>query len=169
MTKLTIAILSLCVASSTLAGEPDDKAPALLTTKVLPLNLAMTAARAAFDACAKHKVGVSVAIVDRSGLVKTLAKGDGAGAYTLDAARRKAYTAANIGLPTGKFEELLRAHPDVWSMRQVTDILVIGGGLPILAGSELIGGIGVSGAPSTQADEECAQSGIDAIKRSLTP
>ena len=46
--------------------------------------------------------------------------------------------------------------------------LVIGaGGLPIRAGGELVGGIGVSGAPSGQTDERCAQAGFDAISDDL--
>ena len=45
---------------------------------------------------------------------------------------------------------------------------VIGGGVPIKAGTETIGGVGVSGAPGGEKDEVCANAGIakvvDALK-----
>jgi uncharacterized protein GlcG (DUF336 family) len=37
------------------------------------------------------------------------------------------------------------------------------GGLPIQAGGQLLGAVGVSGAPSGKTDEECAQAGMDTI------
>jgi uncharacterized protein GlcG (DUF336 family) len=43
------------------------------------------------------------------------------------------------------------------------DILILGGGLPIEIGGEVVGGIGVGGAPGTHLDDACAQEGLDAI------
>lgn len=43
------------------------------------------------------------------------------------------------------------------------EILIPGGGLPIEFGGEVVGGIGVGGAPGTHLDDACAQEGLDAI------
>jgi uncharacterized protein GlcG (DUF336 family) len=43
------------------------------------------------------------------------------------------------------------------------DILILGGGLPIVLNDLVIGGIGVGGAPGGDLDEACAQAGIDKI------
>ena len=45
--------------------------------------------------------------------------------------------------------------------------MALGGGVPIEAGGSILGGIGVSGAPSAEADDKCAKAGIDAIKDAL--
>ena len=41
------------------------------------------------------------------------------------------------------------------------------GGLPIRAGNEVVGGVGVSGAPGGDKDAVCAQAGIDKIAKGL--
>ncbi len=41
---------------------------------------------------------------------------------------------------------------------------MIGGGLMIEAAGSVLGGIGVSGAPGGERDDECAKAGLDAIK-----
>jgi len=47
------------------------------------------------------------------------------------------------------------------------DILILGGGMPIEAAGEVIGGIGVGGAPGGEKDEACARAGIDSIRDRL--
>lgn len=168
MKKIGLTFFCVWIGSHALTSYSDDlQSQGLLTSKLISLNLAMQATRAALEMCAKHNSGVSVAVVDRDGVVRMLVRGDTAGTFTLEAARRKASTSANVGLASGKLAELLRARPDLSGMQGVDGILLLGGGLPILAGAETIGGIGVSGAPSAEADEECAQAGLDAIKGSL--
>jgi uncharacterized protein GlcG (DUF336 family) len=55
--------------------------------------------------------------------------------------------------------------PVIAGLREMNEqILILGGGLPIKAGEEVIGGIGVGGAPGGEKDEACAQAGIDTIK-----
>ena len=49
-------------------------------------------------------------------------------------------------------------------MQRIDNILFAGGGLPMRAGSDLVGAIGASGAPGFDKDEACAQAGIDKIK-----
>jgi uncharacterized protein GlcG (DUF336 family) len=49
-------------------------------------------------------------------------------------------------------------------VRQVTDALMIGGGMVVDAGGSLVGAIGVSGAPGGELDDLCAAAGIAAIE-----
>jgi uncharacterized protein GlcG (DUF336 family) len=42
-------------------------------------------------------------------------------------------------------------------------IIAIGGGLPIQAGNDLLGAVGVSGAPKAELDEACAKAGLDKV------
>jgi uncharacterized protein GlcG (DUF336 family) len=171
MKKVALLIVALsCVDGNVLAGSPvpadslqDSAAAELLTVRTLSLAQAMSAAAVAIKACTSERYLVSVAVVDRDGLVKVSVRGDGAPAYTLDAARRKAYTAASTGTATSQLEQALSPHPELWSARQIDGFLLLGGGLPVMIGTEIVGAIGVSGAPTIQADEACARAGLRAI------
>ena len=133
----------------------------LLTVRSLSLVQAMSAATAVIKACTSDRFLVSV--VDKDGTVKVSLRGDGAPAYTLEAATRKAYTAASTGTATSQLEQALSPHPELWSARQIDGFLLLGGGLPVMIGTEIVGAIGVSGAPTIQADEACARAGLRAI------
>src|SRR5881396_2556715 len=62
----------------------------------LPLTLANKAAAAAQEKCKQDGYRVSVAVVDRAGVLKVLMRGDGAGPHTTNSSSKKAYTAASL-------------------------------------------------------------------------
>ncbi|HKO29512.1 MAG TPA: heme-binding protein [Nitrospiraceae bacterium] len=131
---------------------------------VLPMGLAGKAIQASLDACNKDGYRVSVSIVDRAGVLRSMARGDGAGPHTVDSSRKKAYTAASLRRPTTELAELINKVPTLQALREVNDqVLMLGGGLPIEIGGEIVGGIGVGGAPGAHLDDACAQAGLDAI------
>jgi uncharacterized protein GlcG (DUF336 family) len=131
---------------------------------VLPLALATKAAGAAVAQCTKDGYRVSAAVVDRAGVVRALLREDGAGPHTVDSSRKKAYTAASMKRPTGELAELVTKMPAIEGIRDMSDsILILGGGLPIEIGGELVGGIGVGGAPGAHLDVACAQAGLESI------
>lgn len=133
---------------------------------VLPLASANKAASAALEKCKQDGYRVSVAVVDRAGLLRTLMRGDGAGPHTTDSSTKKAYTAASLRRPTSELAEMLAKVPALQSLRDMNDkILMLGGGLPIEIGGETVGAIGVGGAPGAHLDDACAQAGLDAIKQ----
>jgi uncharacterized protein GlcG (DUF336 family) len=143
------------------AVAADDELP---REAVLPLALATKAASAAVEKCTKDGYKVSAAVVDRAGVLKALMRADGAGSHTPDSSRKKAYTAASLGRTTSELGELLVKMPHLQSVREMNEhILILGGGLPIQFGKEIVGAIGVGGAPGTQFDDACAQAGLDAI------
>lgn len=131
---------------------------------VLPLALANKAASSALEKCKQDGYRVSVAVVDRSGLVRTLMRGDGAGPHTTDSSTKKAYTAASLRRPTSELAEMIAKVPALQALRDMNEkILMLGGGLPIEIGGETVGAIGVGGAPGAHLDDACAQAGLDSI------
>ena len=131
---------------------------------VLPLSLATKAASAAVEQCTKDGHRVSVAVVDRAGVVRALLREDGAGPHTVDSSRKKAYTSASLRRPTAELGELIAKMPAVQGLRDMNEnILLLGGGLPIEFDGEVLGGIGVGGAPGGHLDAACAQAGLESI------
>lgn len=135
------------------------------TQKVLPLELSTQAAMAAIKKCQDDGFKVSVAIVDQAGLLKVQLKADGAGPHTLDSSRRKAYTANSLRDSTHKYAVLVTQKPELQSLTRLNDnILLLGGGFPIKVGGEVVGGIGVGGAPGIEFDEVCASAALKVLK-----
>ncbi len=131
---------------------------------VLPLALATKAASAAVEKCTKDGYKVSASVVDKAGVLRAMMRADGAGPHTPDSSRKKAYTAASTGRATSELGELVVKAPHLHSLSEMNDsILILGGGLPIQFGNDVVGGIGVGGAPGTHLDDACAQAGLDAI------
>ena len=131
---------------------------------VLPMSLAGKAIQASLDSCSKDGYRVSVSVVDRAGVLRAMARADGAGPHTVDSSRKKAYTAASLRRPTTELAELINKVPTLQALREMNDhVLILGGGLPIEIGGEVVGGIGVGGAPGAHLDDACAQAGLDAI------
>ena len=131
---------------------------------VLPLAMAIKAATAALEKCTRDGHRVSVAVVDRSGVLRVQMRGDGAGPHTIDSSRKKAYTAASLRRPTSEFAELIAKTPALQAMSAMNEnILMLGGGLPVEIGGEFVGAIGVGGARGANLDEDCARSGLEAI------
>lgn len=132
--------------------------------RVLPLALASKAAQAAVEQCRQDGYRVSAAVADRAGVVRALLRADGAGSHTIDSSRKKAYSAASLRRPTSELANLIAKVPAIQALRDMNeDILILGGGLPIEYDGDVVGAIGVGGAPGGHLDDACAQAGLDAI------
>ena len=130
----------------------------------LPLSMATKAATTALTKCEEGGYRVSVAVVDRGGNLRIIVRGDGAGPHTIDSSTKKAYTASSIRRSTMELAALIAKMPSLQALRDMNEqILILGGGLPITIGGEIVGGIGVGGAPGAHLDEACAQAGLDLI------
>lgn len=131
---------------------------------VLPAALAGKAAQAALEFCKKDGYKVSASVVDRSGVLRAMMRADGAGPHTVDSSRKKAYTSASLRRTTTDLAEMIAKQPALQSLRDMNEsILMIGGGLPIDIAGDVVGAIGVGGAPGAHLDDACAQAGLDAI------
>jgi uncharacterized protein GlcG (DUF336 family) len=93
-----------------------------------------------------------------------MGRADGAGSHTVESSRKKAYTAASLRRPTTEMAELIGKMPTLQSLRDMSpEILILGGGLPVEISGDVVGGIGVGGAPGAHLDDACAQAGLDVI------
>ncbi len=140
-------------------------AQGLITQKNISLAMAQTIANAALAQCESMTYKVSVVVVDRDGLPIVMIRGDGAGLHTPEGADRKAYTARTYGSPSANFAKRVQSDPAYAPAMQYTRVLALGGGLPIKAGNEVVGAVGVSGSPGK--DDVCSQAGIDKVADQL--
>ena len=133
----------------------------------LPAALAVEAAEAAIASCKGQGYNVAVAIVDRAGDLRLLLVGEGTSALARDLSRRKAYTSALRRMTTTDLAKQVATpgafNPTLYDTQMVTAL----GGVPIKAGNDTIGGIGVSGAPGGDKDEACANAGLAKIRDRL--
>ena len=161
MKRLLVVVIAMVgVISNAGVSVAED----LSKESVLPLGLANKAIYAAIESCKKDGYRVSVSVVDRAGILRAMGRADGAGPHTVDSSRKKAYTASSLRRPTTELAELINKVPTLQALRDMNDsALMLGGGLPIEIGGDVIGGIGVGGAPGAHLDDACAQAGLDAI------
>jgi uncharacterized protein GlcG (DUF336 family) len=147
-----------------LTGTSQAQTVELPQQPYLPINLALEAASAALAQCQNDGYRVSVAVVDRSGLLKVLLRDDNTGPHTVSSSTRKAYTSASLGRSTQELATTVAENPAVEGLRQMDpQLLILAGGLPIVVNDAVVGGIGVGGAPGGNLDEACAQAGVDTI------
>jgi uncharacterized protein GlcG (DUF336 family) len=156
----TLAGLALTTTLSTAVA-----AQGLVTQKNILLAMAPTIAQAAVAQCESMGFKVSVTVADRAGLPIVMLRGDGAGLHTPEGAERKACTARTFSQPSADFVKRLTERPETVGSRQYTRVLALAGGLPIKAGSEVVGAVGVSGSPGK--DDVGPQAGIDKVADQL--
>jgi uncharacterized protein GlcG (DUF336 family) len=138
-------------------------AEAVFTVKMMTPEIALQAARATLDKCRSNGHQISVAIVDRMGVVQVLLRDRFAGPHTPEAAIGKAWTAASFKMPTAAFAQETQPGKPMSGLRSLPRVIAAAGGIPLEAAGTLLGGIGVSGAPGGDADELCAKAGVSAI------
>ena len=140
LVRVTVLATSLIlVTAPALAQAPQVE-------KNVSMALSMAIMQSVLDQCAKDGYKVSVVIIDKGGNVAASVRGDGTPPHTMDFARMKAYTARTrnqTSLATMKQME----DPAFAFLRQIPNVVGVGGGVPIRVGNEVIGGVGVSGAP----------------------
>lgn len=157
-----LALSTVCALISFPAFAQD----ATVTYKSLNPELAQDAAKAALAECRKRGYQVAVAVVDRSGTPQVMLRDRFAGAHTPPTATGKAWTAVSFKSSTNELVAATQT-PAMQGLRQLPNVVLIGGGVVIEAGGTMLGGIGVSGAPGGDADEACAKAGIAAISDKL--
>jgi uncharacterized protein GlcG (DUF336 family) len=157
----------LLLLSAVLLAPLPAAAQGLVTERTISAALAAEAAAAAVEACAGRGFRVTAAVVDRSGVLRALLRADGAGPHTVASARAKAYTSASMRANTSQILETVRTNPGAARLPDIEGFLVVGGGIPIRAGEEVVGAIGVGGAPGGHLDDQCAEAGITRIRDRL--
>ena len=158
MRKLTIATLLACMVELALA-QGGTYAGRLLTPET-----ALKATAAALEDCRKRGYQTAVAVVDRSGVAQAMVRDRFAGPHTVSTAINKGYTAISFRIDTLELAKQTQSGLPSSGVRELPNVVAVGGGVLIQAGGATLGAIGVSGAPSGEADDACARAGIAAIR-----
>ena len=122
--------------------------------------------RGAIEHASSKGLKACVAVVDRHGSLVSLLRLPGTPFHSTDIATDKAYTAASVALATTELGSYLSTASEAVKqgvpLRQ--RIVLFGGGIPVIFEGNCIGAVGVSGASEEQ-DVECAQKGLEALKK----
>jgi uncharacterized protein GlcG (DUF336 family) len=156
-----LASVSMFIAAPALA-----QAPQVQVEKNISMAMSLAIIQGALEQCTKDGYKVSITIVDKGGNVAAQLRGDGTNPHTMEFSRLKAYT-ARIRNQTSLQTMKLLEDPATAFIKQIPGLVGVGGGVPIRAGSEVIGGVGVSGAPGGEKDEVCANAGIAKVADAL--
>ena len=158
--KITLAILATGALVPCLASGQS-----LQSERTISLNAAIEMASAGLERCRADGYKVTITVLNRHARTALVLSDDGASPHTAENSMRKAYTAFTTRVSSGEMikrpESLLRG------LLLLDKLTVNEGGLPILAGKELVGAIGVSGSPGGDKDAACATVGIDKIAKKL--
>lgn len=157
----------LSVAIVLLAASAAASAQAIRTERALSLDLANQIAGATVAACSAAGYNVAATVVDRAGVTRAVQRADNAGPHTIAASYDKAFTAASAKNSTLAMMEGAQKNPGAANLVNIRGFLLLGGGVPIKVGNEVVGALGVGGAPGGHLDEQCAVAALDKFKDTL--
>lgn len=100
---------------------------------------------------------IAIAVLDAYGRTILMTIADGVGPHNLEAARRKALTALSTKTPTLVLARNAAANPDTQNLNSLPELLLLGGGVPIMINDTIIGSIGIAGAGGPEQDNTIAQ------------
>ncbi|UUX51549.1 heme-binding protein [Nisaea acidiphila] len=158
---LAAAAMAGLIALSFPRASTAQNAEAIFSTDSMKPEIALDLAKSALDICRAAGYQVAIAVVDRSGLTQVVLRDRFAGAHTVDTATRKAWTAVSFRTATLDLGTLVKESPVMAGLPDITNALVLGGGIPVQAAGNIVGGIGISGAPGADLDHECAEKAIE--------
>ncbi|KQU62549.1 hypothetical protein ASG67_02090 [Sphingomonas sp. Leaf339] len=153
VTVLNILLLPFALTASTSALP-------LLERKTISLVLANRLADAAIMSCRAINKEAVVAVVDRGGNLIALQRGDDIGPHNTTAAQRKAFTALSTKTTTAALAQRAATDPTSRNLLTVPELLLLGGGVPLVVDGVVVGGIGVAGSGGAANDEHCATEAI---------
>lgn len=137
--------------------------PTALQQTNMSLNLANSLVEATMSACHAQGRSAVAAVIDRGGHLLSLQRDDSVGPHNTDAAIKKAFTALSTKTLSRIFAENARSNPESSNLNTISSLLLIGGGVPVKVGNEVIGAIGVGGAGGSAIDESCALEAINKV------
>lgn len=156
-----------------LAVYPCAGAQTLVSERSISIEAAREAAWVAIEQCRKEGHRVTVTVLDHAARTKAILRDDGASPHSVQHSLNKAYTALTYREPSGDFGKRATGSPTGAGALHLDKVATAAGGLPIRAGNDVVGSIGVSGsrgspgAPGGATDTKCAQAGIDRIAKGL--
>ncbi|MGD8783243.1 MAG: heme-binding protein [Thioalkalispiraceae bacterium] len=159
---LSVNVLFLiCFVVSTRIAYAED----VVTEKSIGMDLARDIANEAVLACRKQGYHVSAAVVDRYGLLRAALRDDLAARFSLDIAERKANMTVMAWTDSAQFK---RAREDIrQELNHIDGLIVMEGGLKIVASGFNLGAVGVSGAPGGDKDAACASKALQKLNERI--
>lgn len=161
-TKHILILLVFVVSFTQPATANEEKMT--VSIKRLTMETALRIAQAAIAQCRKEGVQIAVTVVDRSGHEQVVLRDVLAMDITLPISKQKAHTAMAFNTPLSQMEDRFNKP---FMVAKLDGLVVSAGGIPINIGGSILGGIGVSGAPSGKTDEKCAIAGLNAVSGDL--
>lgn len=132
----------------------------------VPMEVAVEAVQAAVAACRADGLVVAAVVTDSAGVLRVGISADGASPPgRVYGAVPKAVAAVAFKEPTSVIREQVRANPSL-APEVKPNMVILPGGVPIIAGGKVMGAIAVSGANAAQ-DEVCANAGLGKIRGKL--
>lgn len=150
--------------TQTAFSATDSAQPLTVNIKRLSFDTALRIGKAAIEKCRKEGVQITVTVVDRGGHAQVVLRDTLAMDVSIPISHKKAYTAMEFNSPTSALENRF---PGAYGVPKIEGLLISAGGIPINIGGNIMGGIGVSGAPSGVTDEACAAAGLAAVQVDL--
>lgn len=161
-TTLKLATLALLASATTLSLADGAR-----SEKNMTLALANQLAAAAVSACQANGYAVTATVVDRAGGIRAMHRADNAGPHTIAASERKAFTSASAKNATTAMMETAQKNPGAANLVHIPGFLLLGGGMPVKVGNEVIGAVGVGGAPGGHLDDQCVAAALESVKDQL--
>ena len=161
--RYTLRTIVLIGVASILSGRAG--AQGVVMQRNLSLEMAKTIAEGTIAECKAKGYHTAAAVVDRAGQVMVILRDEQATAQTAEMSRRKAYTARMFRTTTLEFQKRTM-DPAYAPQREITDILALGGGVPIRIGDDVIGAAASSGSTQEQ-DDACAKAGVAKVANLL--
>ena len=163
---LAISSLALCAAAASSAWAAPAATAITLKQENVSLAMANELINATLAACHADGRSAVAVVVDRGGNLIAVQRDDSVGPHNTEAAQRKAFTALSTKTPTRLLAANARANPESQNLNTVQSLLLIGGGVPLTVGKDVIGAIGVGGSGGAAQDEGCA---LKAIAQVMPP
>lgn len=121
---------------------------------------AQTLVDAAVAACQKIQHKIAVVVVDRGGNTLMTNRHETVGPHNLGAAEKKAYTALSTKTATLLLNQNAHENKDAKNLTTLSNLLLLGGGVPVHYENQVVGAIGVAGAGGAKNDHYCAEAAI---------
>ena len=164
---MTKACLAAALLVGAISAQPSRGQEALVVYKSLSPETALELAQTSLEACRAKGFQVAVAVVDRFGQPQVMLRDRFAGAHTPSTATNKAWTAVSFRTNTSNLVAATQPGQPQAGIRQLPNVVLLGGGVLIEASGSTLGAVGVSGAPGGAEDDHCAMAGIDAVREKL--
>ncbi|MEG3638204.1 GlcG/HbpS family heme-binding protein [Magnetococcus sp. PR-3] len=158
MKKQFFLILALMVCLVHSPAQAEEEMAAVVPLQKMSLQTANSIAQQVIEACRQKGIQIGVTVMDRDGIPQAILRDTVAPPITLTISKGKAYAAAMFRVPTSQLKDRAQT-----AIGRVPGVVMSAGAIPLEVGGIFLGSVGVSGAPSGETDEACAEEGAQVV------